>query len=181
MGERDFQRLLFDYGRRCRERGADAPYDFIGHELGPRSFTAVADRDRLARRGLFNSGAWHLTAEGHQLAEGLKNRDVAVFAAYVRKPRQGFSKPAGIAQHRLTTAPTPPVKAAARTAAFSQRSVTKDEATRPISMSSSSLESRASVTCAGTHSVASGDSRSDFSPEAVMSLASAMSPSPSSV
>ena len=84
MGERDFQRLLFDYGRRCRERGVDAPYDFIAHELGPRSFTAVADRDRLARRSIFTSGAWHLTPEGHRLAGGLKNRDVAVFAAYVQ-------------------------------------------------------------------------------------------------
>ena len=86
MGERDFQRLLLNYGRRCRERGVDAPYDFIAHELGPRSFTAVADRDRLARRGIFTSGAWHLTAEGHRLAEGFKNRDVAVFAAHVQNP-----------------------------------------------------------------------------------------------
>ncbi len=93
MGERDFQRLLFDYGRRCRERGVDAPYDFITHELGPRCFTAVADRDRLARRGIFASGAWHLTAEGHRLAEGFKNRDVAVFVAQVRN--RGNASPTG--------------------------------------------------------------------------------------
>ena len=84
MGERDFQRLLFDYSYGCQERGADAPYDFIAHELGPRSFTAVADRNRLARRGIFAPGAWHLTAEGHRLSERIKNRDVAVFAARIQ-------------------------------------------------------------------------------------------------
>ena len=81
VGERDFQRLLFDYSRRCRERGLDAPYDFIAHEHGPRSFTAEADRDRLAHRGIFASGAWHLTADGRRIASGIKNHDVAVFAA----------------------------------------------------------------------------------------------------
>ena len=55
MGETDVQRLLFDYGRVCRTRGIDPPYDFIEDERGPRSFTAVADRDkprvpRYARR-----------------------------------------------------------------------------------------------------------------------------------
>ena len=77
----DFQRLLFDYSRRCRERGVDAPYDFVAEERGPRSFTAAADRDRLAGRGIFVSGAWQLTAEGRRLAGNLKNREVAVFAA----------------------------------------------------------------------------------------------------
>ena len=81
MRDGDFQRLLFDYSRRCRERGVDAPYDFVVQEHGPRSFTAAGDRDRLARRGIFVSGAWHLTAEGHRLAGNLKKRDVAVFAA----------------------------------------------------------------------------------------------------
>ena len=81
----DFQRLLFDYGRWCRERGVDAPYDFVIREHGPRSFTAAADRDGLARRGLFVSGAWQLTAEGHRLAGDLKNRDVADFAARQQK------------------------------------------------------------------------------------------------
>ena len=82
----DFQRLLFDYSRRCRERGVAAPYDFVAQEHGPRSFTAAADRDRLARHGIL-SGAWHLTAEGRRLAGKLKNRDVAVFAA--RRQRRG--------------------------------------------------------------------------------------------
>ena len=85
LGEHDFQSLLFDYSRRCRERGVDAPYDFIAHERGPRSFTAVADRDRLARHGIFASGVWHLTAEGRRLADNLKNRDVAVFAARLKR------------------------------------------------------------------------------------------------
>jgi len=81
MRDGDFQRLLFDYSRRCRERGVDAPYDFVIREHSPRSFTAAADRDRLARRGVFVSGAWQLTAEGRRLVGNLKNRDVAVFAA----------------------------------------------------------------------------------------------------
>ena len=84
MGERDFQRLLFDYGRRCRERGVDAPYDFIANEFSPHSFTAVADRDRLARRGILDAGAWHLTPEGRSLARNIKNRDVAVFVAHLQ-------------------------------------------------------------------------------------------------
>ena len=87
MRDCDFQRLLFDYSRRCRERGVDAPYDFVAQEHGPRSFTAVADRDRLARHGLLAAGTWHLTAEGRRLAGNLKNRDVAVFAA--RQQRRG--------------------------------------------------------------------------------------------
>ena len=58
MRDGDFQRLLFDYSRRCRERGVDAPYDFVVQEHGPRSCTAATDRDRLARRGIFVSGAW---------------------------------------------------------------------------------------------------------------------------
>ncbi len=85
MRDCDFQRLLFDYSRRCRERGVDAPYDFVAQEHGPRSFTAAADRDRLARHGILASGAWHLTAEGRRLAGKLKNRDVAVFAARLRR------------------------------------------------------------------------------------------------
>ena len=85
MRDRDFQRLLFDYSRRCRERGVDPPYDFVALEHGPRSFTAAADRDRLARHGLLASGAWHLTEEGHRLAGKLENRDVAVFAARLRR------------------------------------------------------------------------------------------------
>ena len=87
MRDRDFQRVLYDYSRRCRERGVDAPYDFVAQEHGPRSFTAAADRDRLARHGILVSGAWHLTAEGRRLADSLKNRDVAVFAA--RRQRRG--------------------------------------------------------------------------------------------
>ena len=87
MRDCDFQRLLFDYSRRCRERGVDAPYDFVAQEHGPRSFTAVADRDRLARHGLLAAGTWHLTAEGRRLAGSLKNRDVAAFAA--RRQRRG--------------------------------------------------------------------------------------------
>ncbi len=87
MRDCDFQRLLFDYSRRCRERGVDAPYDFVAQEQGPRSFTAAADRDRLARHGILVSGAWHFTAEGRLLAGKLKNRDVAVFAA--RQQRRG--------------------------------------------------------------------------------------------
>ena len=87
MRDCDFQRLLFDYSRRCRERGVDAPYDFVAQQHGPRSFTAAADRDRLARHGILVSGAWHLTAEGRRLADSLKNRDVAVFAA--RRQRRG--------------------------------------------------------------------------------------------
>ena len=81
MRDGDFQVLLFDYSRRCRERGVDAAYDFVVQERGPRSFTAVADRDRLARRGIFVSGTWRLSAEGRRLAGSLKNRDVAVFTA----------------------------------------------------------------------------------------------------
>ena len=83
--DRDFQRLLFDFSRRCRGRGVDAPYDFVAQEHGPRSFTAVADRDRLARHGILVSGAWHFTAEGRRLAGNLKNRDVAVFAARLQR------------------------------------------------------------------------------------------------
>ncbi len=89
MAERDFQQLLFTYGRRCRKRGATAPYDFIAHERSPRSFTAVADRDRLARRGLMDPEAWHLTDEGHRLAANIKDRDVAVFAARIRSRGTG--------------------------------------------------------------------------------------------
>ena len=85
MRDSDFQRLLFDYSRRCRDRGVDAPYDFVTQEHGPRSFTAAADRDRLARHGIVASGAWYLTQEGQRLAEKLKNRDVAVFAARLRR------------------------------------------------------------------------------------------------
>ena len=85
MRDSDFQRLLFDYSRRCRERSVDAPYDFVVQEHGPRSFTAEADRDRLAQRGIFASGAWRLTEEGRRFAGKLKNRDVAVFAARLRR------------------------------------------------------------------------------------------------
>lgn len=85
MGDNDFQRLLFDYSRRCRERGVDPPYDFVAQEEGPRSSTAAADRDRLARHGLFTSGVWRLTEEGHRLAGELENRDVAVFAARLQR------------------------------------------------------------------------------------------------
>ena len=84
MGESDVQWLLFDYGRRCRERRIEPPYDFITDEDGPRSFTAVADRDKLAARGFLVSGAWHLTAEGRRLVGSLKNGDVSVFAARFR-------------------------------------------------------------------------------------------------
>ena len=85
MRDGDFQRLLFDYSRRCRKRGVDAPYDFVARGHGPHSFTATADRDRLARRGIFTSGAWRFTVEGRRLAGSLKNRDVAVFAARLRR------------------------------------------------------------------------------------------------
>ena len=88
IGERDFQRLLFDYGRLCRDRGMDAPYDFVILERGLRSFTAVADRDRLAHRGIVESGTWRLTTVGRRLAKTFKNRDVAVFAA--RRQRLGY-------------------------------------------------------------------------------------------
>ena len=87
MRDCDFQGLLFDYSRRCRKRGVDAPYDFVVQEHTPRSFTATADRDRLARRGVFVSGAWQLTVEGHCLAGNFKNRDVAVFAARFQRRR----------------------------------------------------------------------------------------------
>ena len=87
MRDCDFQRRLFDYSRRCRKRGVDAPYDFVIQEHGPRSFTAAADRDRLARRGIFVSGAWQLTAEGRRLAGNFKNRDVAVFVARLQRRR----------------------------------------------------------------------------------------------
>ena len=81
MGETDVQRLLFDYGRVCRTRGIDPPYDFIEDERGPRSFTAVADRDKLASRGMLVAGAWQLTPDGHRIAGDLKNRDVSAIAA----------------------------------------------------------------------------------------------------
>ena len=84
MGESDVQWLLFDYGRRCRQRGSEPPYDFITDEDGPRSFTAVADRDKLAARGFLVSGAWHLTPEGRRLADNLKNGDVSVLATRLR-------------------------------------------------------------------------------------------------
>ena len=87
MKESDVQRLIFDYGRRCRSRGIDPPYDFLPGEHGPRSFTAVADRDKLASRGILVSGAWHLTPEGQRLAGQLDNRDVSDFAA-----RDGLNK-----------------------------------------------------------------------------------------
>ena len=89
MRDCDFQHRLFDYSRRCRKRGGDAPYDFVIQDHGPRSFTAAADRDRLARRGIFVSGAWQLTAEGRRLAGNFKNRDVAVFAARFQRRRDG--------------------------------------------------------------------------------------------
>lgn len=85
VGENDFQRILFDYSRRCRERGGDVPYEFVSLPGGPRSFTALADRDRLVRRGILTAGAWHLTADGRRIAEQLKNRDVAVFAARIQR------------------------------------------------------------------------------------------------
>ena len=66
-----------------------APYDFIAHEHGPRSFTAVADRDRLAHRGIFASGAWHLSADGGRLAAGIKNHDVADFVAHIQNRGDG--------------------------------------------------------------------------------------------
>ncbi|WP_420462736.1 DUF488 family protein [Candidatus Palauibacter sp.] len=103
MGESDVQRLLFDYGRRCRERGIDPPYDFIAGEHMPRSFTAVADRDKLASRGILVSGAWHLTPEGHRLAGNLKNRDVFVLAARLRSrggdPGAGGNRRPPVAHH----------------------------------------------------------------------------------
>ena len=100
MGESDVQRLLFDYGRRCRERGNDPPYDFILEENGPRSFTAVADRDKLASRGILVSGAWRLTPEGHRLARSLKNRDVSAFAARFRSQGRGPGDPGTGGNHR---------------------------------------------------------------------------------
>ena len=93
MGDSDVQRLLFDYGRRCRKRGIDPPYEFIADEDEPRSFTAVADRDKLAARGFLVSGAWGLTPEGRRLAGNFRNGDVSVFAASCRSrggdPRAG--------------------------------------------------------------------------------------------
>jgi len=87
MGESDVQWLLFDYGRRCRERGVEPPYDFITDEDGPRSFTAVADREKLAARGFLVSGVWHLTPEGRRLAGNLENGDVSFFATRFRSRR----------------------------------------------------------------------------------------------
>ena len=81
--EDDFQGFLFDFSRRCRERGVDAPYDFVFLPEGPRSFTALADRDKLARRGILVPGSWNLTAKGRRIAAQFKNRDVAIFAARV--------------------------------------------------------------------------------------------------
>lgn len=89
MSDPDFQRLLFEYGRQCRERGVDAPYDFIVLDHRPRSFTATADRDRLAHRGVLVHGAWHLTAVGHRLAEDVQNRDMAAFMARFRSETGG--------------------------------------------------------------------------------------------
>ena len=182
MRDCDFQRLLFDYSRRCRERGVDAPYDFVAQEHGPRSFTAAADRDRLARHGILASGAWHLTAEGRRLAGAgseLKNRDVAVLRgssgnrgeATLLEPMEIAKRPSAV-----TIAAKFPKTAAARMAAFSQRSATKDEATRPTSTSCLGRESLVSAMSARTRSVASGDSRSDFSPKAARNLVSGMSP-----
>ena len=69
-----------------------------------------------------------------------------------------------------------PKTAAARMAAFSQRSATKDEATRPTSTSCLGRESLVSATSARTRSVANGVSRNDSSPKAARNLASGMSP-----
>ena len=178
MRDCDFQRLLFDYSRRCRERGVDAPYDFVAQEHGPRSFTAAADRDRLARHGILAAGTWHLTAEGRRLAGNLKNRDVAVFASRLRRRGDASgtdgNRQTPVGGHDRSDAL--PKTTAARMAAFSQRSATKDEATRPTSTSCLGRESLVSATSARTRSVASGDSRSDFSPKAARNLASGMSP-----
>lgn len=89
MGERDFQELLFDYCLQCREHGVDSPYDFITDERGIQSFTSIADRNRLARRGIFTSDAWHLTAKGHQIAQDLGNRDATDFASHHRSRDHG--------------------------------------------------------------------------------------------
>ena len=97
MRETDVQWLLFDYGRLCRERGIDPPYDFITDAQGPRSFTAVADRDKLASRGILVSGAWRLTPDGRRLARDLENREVSAFAARLRS-RVGGKRRSPIAQ-----------------------------------------------------------------------------------
>lgn len=93
MRETDVQWLLFDYGRLCRERGIDPPYDFITGAQGPRSFTAVADRDKLASRGILVSGAWRLTANGRRLADDLENREVFAFSARLRSRAGGKRRP----------------------------------------------------------------------------------------
>ena len=145
-------------------------------EHGPRSFTAAADRDRLARRGMFVSGAWQLTAEGRRLAGNLKNRDVAVFAAgwQARRGAGTDEEQAPVGDHdrsEVADSDGSPNGGLLATIGYGRTKLR-----RVLQPAAWGRESLVSAMCAGTRSVASGDSRSDFSPKAVRSLASGMSP-----
>ena len=136
MRDRDFQRLLFDYSRRCRERGVDPPYDFVAQEHVPRSFTAAA-----TGTGSRDTG-FSPPVSGVSPRKGIGSRVSSRTAMWpFSRLLQGgeMTLPGPVWRTKPQSAITTPAKlpktTAARTAAFSQRSATSDEATRPISTS----------------------------------------------
>ncbi len=80
LGKRDFQKLLFLYGRECRDREAAPPYEFVPYRYGPYSFTAENDRERLASKRLLERDRWGLTRFGRRVAGCLKNWELSEFA-----------------------------------------------------------------------------------------------------
>ena len=179
MRDGDFQRLLFDYSRRCRERGVDAPYDFVVQEHGPRSIYC-GSRPGQARAAVASSspvpGSSPLRAVGSRVASSTA---MWLFSRLGGRGDATLLEPMGNRrQSAIMTVAKLPMATAARTVAFSPRSATKDEATRRTSTSCLGRGSLVSAMCAGTRSVASGDSRSDSSAQGCEELGIRYEPFP---
>ena len=175
MRDCDFQHRLFDYSRRCRKRGGDAPYDLssrttalvplLRQPTGTGSRAVASSSPVLGSSPLRAVGSPETSRTAMWLFSRLAFRDGATVLEPMESKRQSA----------IATAMKLPNATAVRMAAFSQRSATKDEVTRPTSTSCFNWGSLASAMCGRTPSVASGDSRSDSSPRAARNWASSMS------
>lgn len=79
----DFQNLLFLYSQ---EPDVTPPYEFVPHELGAFSFTADADRRKLAERGFLAHEEldWHLTDLGREAVGPTHEPRLLAFARRLR-------------------------------------------------------------------------------------------------
>lgn len=83
VGATDFQKLLFLY---TKEFETKPSYDFVPYRFGCFSFNAVADRHRLAERGLVtgDGDAWQLTDDGRTDA-AVRRRVSGPIVGFVRR------------------------------------------------------------------------------------------------